>query len=102
MIHSYCLGNQWRVYIAKDICNLVEDIVILAKMVKNICFAYRRRSANVLGRIARQTLTFVSLTVIINEISLLFFFLNKKREFDNESMELLQEVDYESKLEMDS
>lgn len=41
----------------KNICNLVQDIIILAKNVDNICFVFCKRTANELAdRISIETI----------------------------------------------
>lgn len=62
-----------------QICNPIEDIIMLARRVDNIKFVYYRRSANeMVDKIAKKTLIIVNkmLLVVIN-LSSLFFKLKK-------------------------
>lgn len=42
---------------SKDICNLVEDIILLGKKIENVKFVYCKRSTNILtDRIAKKAI----------------------------------------------
>lgn len=42
---------------SKDICNLVEDIIMLAKKIENIIFLFYRRSVNLLvDRVVKEAI----------------------------------------------